>query len=320
VPPRRVSTRWIEKRKPHWSRLEALVAACGKRSVAALSHGQVRELALLYRQTAADLSVVREDPGSAALTRHLNELLGRAHNLVYAGAARSKPSEALHFIANGFPRVFKRTLPYTLAATALFAAGGLAGILLSIADPGFHRFVLSGEMMDTIERREMWTHGILAMKPIASSAIMTNNLAVALAACATGMVLGMGPLYMMLFNGLMIGVVGSACFRTGMSVALWSFVAPHGVLELPAIFIAGGAGLLLGRAILFPGVLPRRESLAEAGGEAIRLLLGVVPLLVVAGLIEGFVSPTPMSPAAKFTAAAALLVLFAFYLSRGWKD
>ena len=271
----------------------------------------------MYRQTAADLSVVREDPGQAPLTRHLNDLLGRSHNLVYAGAARSRPAAVLDFFVNGFPRVFWRTLPYTLAATALFLAGGLAGMFLSAVDPGFERFILNGEMMDTIERREMWTHGILAVKPLASSAIMTNNLAVALAACATGMFAGVGPLYMMLFNGLMIGVVGSACFRTGMSVALWSFVAPHGVLELPAIFIAGGAGLLLGRGILFPGEVPRRESVAEAGGEAIRLLLGVVPLLVVAGVIEAFVSPTPMPPAAKFTAAAAVFVLFAFYLTRG---
>lgn len=270
----------------------------------------------MYRQTAADLSVVREDAGQAALARHLNGLLGRSHNLVYAGAARSRPRDAVDFLVNGFPLAFWRTLPYTLAATALFAAGALVGLLLSAADPGFERFILSGEMMDTIERREMWTHGILAMKPLASSAIMTNNIAVALAACATGMLAGLGPVYMMLFNGLMIAVVGSACFRTGMSVALWSFVAPHGVLELPAIFIAGGAGLLLGRGILFPGVLPRRESVAEAGADAIRLLMGVVPLLVVAGIIEGFVSPTAMAPAAKFTAAAALLVLFVFYLAR----
>lgn len=273
----------------------------------------------MYRQTAADLSVVREDPASAPLARRLNDLLGRSHNLVYAGAATSRPSDALGFLVDGFPQAFRRTLPYTLAATVLFAAGALLGLFLAAVDPGFERFILRGEMMDTIERREMWTHGILAMKPLASSAIMTNNIAVALGACATGMLAGIGPLYMMLFNGLMIGVVGSACFRSGMSVALWSFVAPHGVLELPAIFIAGGAGLLLGRGILFPGALPRRDSVAEAGGEAVRLLLGVVPLLVVAGLIEGFVSPTPMSPGAKFTAAAGVLVLFAAYLSRGWR-
>ncbi len=295
------------------------MTACGRRSIASLTHGQVRELALLYRQTAADLSTTREDPASATLTRYLNELLGRSHNLVYAGAARDRPAGALRFLADGFPRIFRKTLPYSLAAFGLFLTGAGAGLLLATTDPGFERFILSGQMMDTIERREMWTHGIVSVKPYASSAIMTNNIAVSLAACATGMLAGLGPVFMMLFNGLLIGVVGSACARAGMSLALWSFVAPHGVLELPAIFIAGGAGLLLGKGILFPGTLPRRDSIAEAGADAIRLLLGVLPLLVVAGLVEGFVSPTSASPAIKFAIAVSLLVLFVFYLARGWR-
>lgn len=291
------------------------MAACGRGGVASLGHDEVRELALLYRQTAADLSTAREDPNGAPLARHLNELLGRAHNLVYAGAARSRPAGVLEFFATGFPRIFRETLPFTAAAFALFMAGAAAGLLMSAADPGFERYVLNGQMMDTIERREMWTHGIVAVKPFASSAIMTNNIAVALAACATGMFAGLGTVYMMLFNGLLIGVVGSACHRAGMSVDLWSFVTPHGVLELPAIFIAGGAGLLLASGILFPGTLPRRDALADAGGRAIRLLLGVVPLLVIAGIVEGFVSPTATPPAAKFATGAALFVLFALYLT-----
>ena len=245
------------------------MAACGRRGVAARAHDEGRELALLYRPTAADLSSAREDPNSAALTRYLNELLGRAHNLVYAGAARSRPASAVHFIVHGFPAVVRETLPFTLAAFALFVVGGLAGALVAASDPGFERFILNGQMIDTIERREMWTHGIVAVKPYASSAIMTNNIAVSLAACATGMLAGLGPVYMMLFNGLLIGVVASACQRAGMSVELWSFVAPHGALELPAIFIAGGAGLVLAAGILFPGRLPRRDSeaLARVGDE-----------------------------------------------------
>jgi len=273
----------------------------------------------LYRQAAADLSTAREDPHSAALTRHLNELLGRAHNLVYAGAARSRPAGALRFLVTGFPDVFRRTLPYSLTAFALFLAGAAAGVVLAAADPGFQRFILNGAMMDTIARGEMWTHGIVAVKPYASSAILTNNIAVSLAACATGMLAGLGPVYMMLFNGLLIAVVGSACYQAGLSLELWSFIAPHGVLELPAIFMAGGAGLLLGKGILFPGTLPRQESVAEAGRDAVRLLLGVIPLLVIAGVVEGFVSPTSIAPAAKFAVGASLFVLLVFYLARGWR-
>lgn len=270
----------------------------------------------MYRQTAADLSTAREDPASAALARHLNQLLGRAHNLIYAGR-KARPRGILHFYTRTFPQAFRDTWRFTLAATLLFAAGGAAGVLLALADPGFERFLLGGAMMDTIERREMWTHGILAVKPLASSAIMTNNLAVAFTACATGMLAGLGTIYMMAFNGLLIGVIGTACFRAGMSVPLWSFVAPHGALELPAIFIAGGAGLVLARGILAPGALPRRDALVQAGREGIRLFLGVIPLLVVAGLIEGFISPTPVSPLIKFVIGSAALVLLALYLGRG---
>jgi uncharacterized membrane protein SpoIIM required for sporulation len=115
---------------------------------------------------------------------------------------------------------------------------------------------------------------------------------------------------------VMIGVIGTACHRAGMSVPLWSFVSAHGALELPAIFIAGGAGLLLARGILAPGDLPRREALAESGAVAIRLLLGVFPLLILAGVIEGFVSPTPIDPAVKFAIGAALFVLLSAYV--GW--
>jgi uncharacterized membrane protein SpoIIM required for sporulation len=169
-------------------------------------------------------------------------------------------------------------------------------------------------MIDTIDRREMWTHSILAVKPLASSAILTNNLSVAFSAFALGILAGLGTLYIMVFNGLMIGVIGTACHRAGMSVPLWSFVSPHGALELPAIFIAGGAGLVLARGILAPGGLPRREALAESGAVAIRLLLGVFPLLIVAGVIEGFVSPTLIDPAVKFAIGAALFVLLSLYV------
>ena len=119
---------------------------------------------------------------------------------------------------------------------------------------------------------------------------------------------------MMAFNGLLIGVIGMACWLSGMSLQLWSFVAPHGVLELPAIFIAGGAGLRIAQGLLFPGVLPRRDSLAQAGVEAVQLLLGTIPILIVAGLIEAFVSPTGLPIPLKFSMAGALFVLLGVYL------
>lgn len=267
----------------------------------------------MYRQTAADLSNARERRVDAQLAAYLNQLLGRAHNLVYSGA-RPRSRGVLPFFTTTFPQVFRRTWRDTAAATAIFLAGGIAGTALSLADPGFQRFLLGGQMMDTIERREMWTHGILAVKPLASSAIATNNLSVSFAAFALGITAGIGTAWLMLLNGVLIGTIGVACFRAGLGVSLWSFVAPHGALELPAIFIAGGAGLILGRAIINPGLLPRRDAVAQAGALSIRLLLGVIPLLLVAGAIEGFVSPVPIPAATKFVIGAAMFTLLCLYL------
>ena len=279
------------------------------------SHQELRELALLYRQTAADLSSAREHRADAQLATYLNQLLGRAHNLIYSGT-KPRTRGVVGFYTTTFPQIFRETWRYTFAATAVFAAGSLVGMALALADPTFPRFVLGGEMMDTIERRVMWTHGILAVKPLASSAITTNNLSVSFAAFAMGVTAGLGTAWMMLLNGVLIGVIGVACFRAGLSLSLWSFVAPHGSLELPAIFIAGGAGFILGRGLLDPGMLPRREALAAAGARAIRLLLGVIPLLLIAGAIEGFVSPVAIAPATKFTIGAALFTLLVIYLVR----
>lgn len=310
-----MSSRWVEKRTPYWNRLDALVGRA-RQGVSALAHDELRELALLYRQTAADLAKAREHRADAQLAADLNQLLGRAHNVIYAAAPRPRRS-ILRFYARTFPQTFRETWAYTLAATALFALGAAMGAIVCWADPGFERFLLGGAMMDTIERRQMWTHGILAVKPLASSAILTNNLSVSFAAFALGMTAGVGTAWMMVFNGVLIGVVSTACLRAGLGVSLWSFVAPHGSLELPAIFIAGGAGLLLGAAIVAPGHRPRGEALRAEAGRAVRLILGVIPLLVAAGIVEGFVSPVAIDPAVKFAIGGSLFVLLLAYLGLG---
>jgi uncharacterized membrane protein SpoIIM required for sporulation len=198
----------------------------------------------------------------------------------------------------------------------LFLVAALAGVLLSVGDPSFSRYFLGPAMMQSIEHHKMWTDSIVTVKPLASSGIMTNNISVAFAAFAMGITAGIGTVWMMLLNGLMMGVVGVACWREGMSLSLWSFVAAHGVLELPAIFIAGGAGLGIAKGLLFPGNLPRRDSLVQAGARSVRLVLGTIPMLIVAGVVEAFVSPTSLPARMKFLLAAGLVTLLLLYLGR----
>ncbi len=310
-----ISTRWLEKRRPHWLRLEQLVALSGRGSIASLKSTELQELALLYRQSASDLATVREDPASKQLAVYLNQLLGRAHNLIYMGRKASRRG-IWTFYKDIYPQVFRQTFPDTLVAFVLFLAAGIAGFLMGLADPSFTRHFLGPQMIQTIERHEMWTHSIVTVKPMASSAIMTNNISVAFSTFALGITAGIGTVWMMLLNGLMMGVVAVACWREGMSLPLWSFVAAHGVLELPAIFIAGGAGLGIAKGLLFPGSLPRRESLVRAGAQSVRLVLGTIPMLLVAGVVEGFVSPTDLRAPLKFLLAGALAVLLVLYLQR----
>ena len=309
-----ISTQWLEKRRPHWARLEYLVGTKARRSISALTSSELQELALLYRQTASDLSTVREDVTSTQLTIYLNQLMGRAHNLIYMGR-RARPKGIWTFYKCRYPAIFRETLPDTLTAFIIFLAAGVTAFLVAMADPSFARYLLGGHMIDTIEHHKMWTQSIVTVKPLASSAILTNNLTVAFSTFALGITAGIGTVWMMLLNGLLIGVVGEACWREGMSLQLWSFVAAHGVLELPAIFIAGGAGLGIARGLLFPGRLPRRASLAKAGARSVRLVLGTIPMLLIAGFIEGFVSPSSLPALVKFLLAAALGTLLVLYLS-----
>ncbi len=309
-----ISTHWLQRRTPHWRRLDDIVERVKMHGFRALSADELRELGQLYRQVASDLATVREDPGSVRIETYLNLLLARAHNTIYS-ADRSSTSGVLDFLREGFPGAVRAHARHCLIAALLFWIAAAVGAALTAQDPDFTGKVLGPEMVETIRRHEMWTHRIVGIKPYASSAIMTNNMTVAFTTFALGITGGLGTIYMMLFNGLMIGVIGMACGVAGMSLSLWSFVAPHGVLELPAIFIAGGAGLRLAQGLLFPGTWPRRDSLAQAGREALALVLGCVPLLVIAGVIEAFVSPTDLPVALKFTVAAAIAVLFGVYLA-----
>jgi uncharacterized membrane protein SpoIIM required for sporulation len=171
-------------------------------------------------------------------------------------------------------------------------------------------------MVETIENHKMWTESIVAVAPMEAGRIMTNNLTVCFVAFAGGVAFGIGPLWSMFFNGLLLGVIGVACAQHDMSLKLWSFVAAHGSLELPSIVLAGASGLRLAHGVLFPGIYRRGDSVALAGVEATRLVSGIIPLLVIAGTLEGFFSPSSAAVWLKFTVGGVLFTLLLVWLFR----
>ncbi len=311
-----ISATWMRKRRDLWSRFDELVRRGQQSGLRSLRHAELRELALHYRQTAADLATVREDPASASLASYLNQLLARAHNLLYSGA-RDRGAGPWALFRDDVPRLLREELPLVVASAAIFAAFAVAAALAAHADPGLVRAYLSPAMRETIDHREMWTHSVVGMQPAASSAIMTNNMTVAFMTFASGVTGGLLTFFLLAHNGVMLGVIGEACARAGMATQLWSFVVAHGALELPAIFVAGAAGFVVARGMLFPGALPRRLALERAGARAARLAVATVPMLVVAGIVEAFVSPTEAPFALKAALGSALFALWSLWIERG---
>jgi uncharacterized membrane protein SpoIIM required for sporulation len=310
-----LSNLWIKKRRPHWDRLGALLGHADQSGLSQLTRAELQELALLYRQVAADLSVLRQDPTARTYAAHVNQLLARAHHIIYSGR-KTNLLTLFRFLRDEYPAVFQAHIRYVLASLLVSSACGLLGVILTSARPEFMRHFVGPAMIATMERHQMWTHSIVGIAPMATSAIMTNNLSVSFMTFASGIMFGLGTLYYLYYNGLLLGVIGAACHQYGMSLALWSFVAAHGSLELPSIIIAGAAGLRLGHSMLFPGGYRWKDSLAKGGIEATRLVSGNIPLLVIAGCLEGFFSPSHAPVWLKFMVGAVLFALLNLWLFR----
>jgi uncharacterized membrane protein SpoIIM required for sporulation len=292
-----------------------LLAQSDSSGLSQLSRAELQEMALLYRQVAADLSVLRQDSTARTYAVHVNQLLARAHHIIYSGRKTNLRTLFL-FLRDQYPAVFQRQIGYVLASVGITIAFGVLGAVLTTARPEFMRHALPPEMIATMERHQMWTESIVSVAPKETSHIMTNNLSVSFVTFAGGIVFGLGTLFSLLQNGMMLGVIGAACHQYGMSILLWSFVAAHGSLELPSILIAGAAGLRLGHAMLFPGGLRWKDSIAQGGLEATRLVSGIIPLLVIAGCLEGFFSPSKAPIWLKFTIGGMLFTLLNLWLFR----
>jgi uncharacterized membrane protein SpoIIM required for sporulation len=311
-----LSNRWLDKRRPYWDRLGALLAQAGTLGgVRRLTRAELRETALLYRQAAGDLSTLRQDSTARIYASHVNQLLARAHHIIYSSRGKGF-LKLFYFLRDGYPAAVQRQIRYVLVSLVLLVAGATLGAVLTLARPQFMHTMLGPAMVDTIERHEMWTHSIVGFEPLAASGIMVNNLTVCFIAFAGGIFFGLGSIVAMFRNGMILGVIGVACQQHGMAVDLWSFVAPHGSLELPSIILSGAAGLRLAQGALFPGLYRRRDAIAVAGAEAVRLVAGIIPLLVIAGTLEGFFSPSSAPVALKFTVGGVLFALLVTWIFR----
>ncbi|MBW4554620.1 MAG: stage II sporulation protein M [Trichormus sp. ATA11-4-KO1] len=310
--------RWIARREINWQRLDALLQQVETKGLKSLQALEIRELASLYRSVSADLARARTQQISNTLIQSLQSLTTRAYTQIYQGSRRQEWHAVVEFYRWGLPAVVQQTFPYIATATVLFLLGVVVAWWYAWQDPTFMSLIVPEGLISQVrDEGKLWMGSIIGIEPLASSGIMINNLAVSFGAVAGGMTAGAYTAFLMIFNGLLIGAISTLVGQNNLAYPFWAFVFPHGSLELPAIFFAGGAGFLLARAILFPGKYHRGDALKFYGSQAVQLVFGIVPMLIIAGIIEGFLSPNPQVPDAfKYLFGLGLFVLLVLYCNR----
>lgn len=306
---------FVEESRAVWQRLAEMTKEARAQGVSALSAASLKRMHEDYRRAAADLAYAQTHfPGSRS-ERALNALVSHAHGVLY-GRSDSRVSYAARFLAVEYPRLV-RAHWRTIALSALLLFGSsLLGAIIAVADPALARTLLPRMFRDVLGEQD-WSapkDAFMGVAPLISAAITSNNIQVSLYAFAGGVTFGALTVYALVQNGLMLGILAGAIGTGAHALEFWSLIVPHGALELPAIVLAGSAGLTLARALVAPGDLPRPDALKAASRPAVLLVLGAIPLLVVAGMIEGFLTPAKFDPAAKVAFGGAMAFLLTAYV------
>ena len=307
--------RFVTQRKNAWQRLEDLLKLLDSASLRRLRREEVRELGRIYRRTASDLAIARAESRDPRLVNYLNSLVIRAHGRIYRADAQGGKRIRM-FFTRELPQTFRRTSRYTLLAFSVFMLFAVIGFVGTRYDPEFSELLgVSPVFREAyIETKTPWWERLNDSNQEGASMIMTNNIMVTIYTFAFGATCGIGTLFYLAVNGANIASVVALTYRAGFGNDLVTFMVGHGVVELSCIFIAGGAGLLIGSAMIMPGDLTRADALKTRGMEAVRLMIGVAILLVVAGTIEGFISPAPVDPRVKYSIGVITGVAMYAYL------
>ncbi len=286
-----------------------------------LTRVEVREFGELYRRAAADLAIARAETRDPKLINYLNSLVIRAHGRIYRSESEGV-SLISKFFRHDLPATFRRNWKYMAIAFGVFAGFGIFGFIATWIDLDFTHFVALSGVTEQIKSNNHWWTSLNDANQVGATSIMSNNIIVTIRAFAFGAFFGVGAFYDLAFEGARLGSVFAACYRIDPAFGndLATFVVGHGVIELSCIFFCGGAGMMIGYAIIDPGDMTRAQALKTKGMEAAKIVIGCACFLVVAGTIEGFLSPSSLPPAVKIGTGLFTGVLMYSYLALVGRD
>jgi len=307
---------FIQKHRRDWELLEQACKEMSKGRGSLTTEG-VERFQRLYRTAVNQLSFSQTYFPEAEVTQYLNQLVTNAHDLLYRDQAVTSLFQLKCFFGKTFVRLLLEQRRFVLVAFLLFLIGA-AGSFLAVLDDPLHLYsVLPSQIASHVDPDKLGQGNEGLDSATISAQIMTNNFQVGILAFAGGITLGALTIYLLVYNGMMLGSLAALFWQSGKFYDFWAYIVPHGMIELTAIFIAGGSGLLMGYRLLVPGSFPRAYHLKVQALRSVQLLLGTIPLFVIAGTIEGFITPTAISPEAKYAVAVLTVLALVLYVWLG---
>jgi uncharacterized membrane protein SpoIIM required for sporulation len=315
---------FFNRNKPIWNELDQLVQRARK-SPRKLTPEELARLDVLYRRTTIHLAQVSTRSTDRQLQQYLNNLATAAHSVIYVPPRQSMFQGAWQFANEGFARLIVRNWRLHALSAAMLIAGALLAFFASLADPvAAYALMPSGDPRQPGASREQLLEILRSgreqgggEKFMFASFLFTHNLKVGILALGLGVLAAVPTVFLMVFNGMILGSFVAIHFRAGLTTEMWAWILPHGVTEIGAIILCGGVGLRLGQAVVSPGLLSRTESLRRAGIEAGAMAIGVGAMLVAAAIIESYLRQSHLSTTARLAFAAGSALFWALYLVHG---
>ena len=304
---------FVIRRRDDWNRLEDLIALAGRGQLNGLAPAQVLTMTSLYRRATADLARAQRDWPGEPVHRYLNGLVARGHGVVYRRGGHVW-RRIQTFYLETLPRTYRQSWPYVVASAALLFVPAIVAYFVVLAHPEAAYGIASPELINRVHHHQLWTDIPPELRVTAAGLIALNNIYVTMVAFAFGVIFGLPVIYVLITNGISLGGLFGLTQAYGVSGGLFEFVIGHGVLELSIVIAEGAAGLMMGWALISPGNRKRADALVIASRRAFTLLLGLSPLLLIAGTIEGNISPSNAPFAAKVTIGLTTGLLYYTYL------
>jgi uncharacterized membrane protein SpoIIM required for sporulation len=306
---------FIKQNRKDWEQLDQAIKELSKSK--SLTPERVENFQLLYRQVVNQLSFSQTYFHSEEVTFYLNELVAKAHNLLYRDQGTTSLYQLKQFFGKTFIGLLLEQWKFVCVAFLLFLIGAAGSFLAVMNDPVHLYSILPAQIASHVDPAQLGQGNNPIDSPAMSAQIMTNNIQVAILAFAGGITFGTLTIYLLVTNGIMIGALAALFWQYGKSYDFWAYIVPHGMIELTAIFIAGGAGLLMGYRLVVPGNYSRAYQLKRQALHSVQLFLGTIPLFIVAGTIEGYITPSPIPLEAKYAVAGLTVIALIVYVLVG---